>query len=726
MMKISFILLVFSLPLAANSFPTSAEQSYTLASTLYRDHQFQRAIEAYDDFARVFPQSPMVSDAYFNSAECLFNLKQIVGATQRYKTLLRKYPGSRHADQAMFRLGEIAFAKGNYPTASSEFKKILDVHAESKLAGEAAYWIGEATYRTDDLREALKFFDLSHENYPDNRLAPDALFSAAWVLQQLKEYKRSADSFKQLLVRFPESEFVSSAALRAGECYYALRDSRKTIDHLVRYRSLITQKDERAEADYLLGESYLSLGDNPNALFSYESFLKSNPDNHLDRAVKYSRGWTFLKEMNYEMALQIFAELQGGSDEVARGSLFRKGVAQKLSGDPMAALATFNECVDSGDSFSDDALYEIGLLFYDAGDYLGARTAFREMLREYPSSNLTVQALRMRGEAEVALGRYKDALQAFQTVAARKDLLPDFQIDVNYQICWTLLKLKRYTEAAEGYSQFLQKNPKYEKADEAYFWLGESYFYSGNIEQAQQSYGTVINNYPMSKKFAEALYGMGWTYYRSGNCSDAIASFEKAIQMQRLAPDVQFDALLRTGGCHFDAKNYVAAGGAYRTIVRRFPEKVTSPFILCRLAFCNGEIGDYDDAMDMYEDAMARWPQSQFIDDAVFGKGEVYVKAQDDKKAIEEFRLLINQFPTSEYVPHAYFRIVDAYTKLKQPRRVVASLEEILKKYPGGGLAAEAKMMLHQTYLALNMKLKAAKLQKEIDRDAELRAKEVQ
>ncbi len=726
MMKISFILLIFSLPLAANSFQSSAEQSYTLASTLHRDHQFQRAIEAYDDFARVFPESPMVSDAFFNSAECLFNLKQIVGATQRYKTFLRKYPGSRQADQAMFRLGEIAFAKGDYRTASSEFKKILDTHAESRLAGEAAYWIGESTYRTDDLREALKFYDLSHENYPDNRLASDALFSAAWVLQQLKEYKRSASSFKQLLVRFPESEFVSSAALRAGECYYALRDSRKTIDHLVRYRSLITQKDERAEADYLLGESYLSLGDNPNALFSYERFLKSNPDNHFDRAVKYSRGWTFLKEMNYERALQIFTELQDGSDEVARGSLFRKGVAQKLSGDPMAALATFNECVDADNSFSDDALYEIGLLFYGAGDYLGARTAFRELLHLYPSTNLLVQVLRMSGESELALADYEAALGHFRTVAARKDLLPDFQIDLEYQICWTLLKLKSYNEAAEAYAGFLQQNPTYDKADEAYFWMAEAQFYNGNIQRAEQTYEVVIARYPESKKLAEALYGLGWTYLKSGNCKEAITPLEEAVQMQRLPPDVQFDALLRTGGCYFDAKNYVAAGGAYRTIVRRFPEKVTSPFVLCRLAFCNGEIGDYDDAMDMYEDAMARWPQSQFIDDAVFGKGEVYVKAQDDKKAIEEFRLLIKQFPTSEYVPQAYFRIVDAYTKLKQPRRVVASLEEILKKYPGGDLAAEAKMKLHQTYLALGMKSKAAKLQSEIDRDAELRAKEVQ
>ncbi|MBI5472875.1 MAG: tetratricopeptide repeat protein, partial [Ignavibacteriae bacterium] len=562
----------------------------------------------------------------------------------------------------------------------------------------------------------------SQENYSENQLAAHALFSAAWVLQQLKEYKRSAESYKQFIVRFSESEFVSTAAIRAGECYFALRDARKTIDHLVRFRSHITRDDEKAEADYLLGESYLSLGDYPNALFSYESFLKKSPDNHLVRAVKYSRGWTFLKEMNYERAMQIFAELQQGTDDVAQGSLFRKGVAQKLAGDRMGAMETFNACFEANTPFSDDALYEIGLLFYEEKDFHGARTAFRELLREHPATNLAVQALRMRGESEVALSDYEAALASFQSVDARKDLLPDFEIDVEFQICWTLVKLKRYAEAAEAYAVFVQKHPTYDKVDEAYFWMGEAYFFSGNIGRAEECYVTVITKYPESKKIPEALYGLGWTYFKTGNCKEAITSLEEAIQMQRLAPDVQFDALLRTGGCYFDAKNYVAAGGAYRTIARRFPEKVASPFILCRLAFCNGEIGDYDDAMDMYEDAMKRWPQSQFIDDALFGKGEVYVKAQDDKKAIEEFRFLIKQFPSSEFVPQSYLYIGDAYMKLNQPKRVAASLEEFLKIHPASSLAGEAKVKLHKTYLALGLKAKAAKLQSEI----EARAKEVQ
>jgi tol-pal system protein YbgF len=63
----------------------------------------------------------------------------------------------------------------------------------------------------------------------------------------------------------------------------------------------------------------------------------------------------------------------------------------------------------------------------------------------------------------------------------------------------------KYQEAMEGFQDFLKRYPKSDLADNAYFWIGESYMALGRYEQAILSYQEVIKKFPTGNKVPSAL-----------------------------------------------------------------------------------------------------------------------------------------------------------------------------------------------------------------------------
>ena len=83
----------------------------------------------------------------------------------------------------------------------------------------------------------------------------------------------------------------------------------------------------------------------------------------------------------------------------------------------------------------------------------------------------------------------------------------------NYQVAFELLKEERYDMAATAFKQFLIAFPDSELADNAQYWLAESYYASDKFEQALTDFEVVINDYPRSRKVPDALLKMGYCNY---------------------------------------------------------------------------------------------------------------------------------------------------------------------------------------------------------------------
>jgi len=99
-----------------------------------------------------------------------------------------------------------------------------------------------------------------------------------------------------------------------------------------------------------------------------------------------------------------------------------------------------------------------------------------------------------------------------------------------YTSAYLALKSGRYDEASQAFKSLLIKHPQGEYADQAYYWMGESYFAQQKMKDAIEAFNNVANNYPNSAKHPAALLKLASAYQESSRKGDATAVLQRLIK----------------------------------------------------------------------------------------------------------------------------------------------------------------------------------------------------
>ena len=94
----------------------------------------------------------------------------------------------------------------------------------------------------------------------------------------------------------------------------------------------------------------------------------------------------------------------------------------------------------------------------------------------------------------------------------------------NYQAAFELLKQQRYEPAAMAFQQFLVSFPDSQLADNAQYWLAESYYVTDQFDDALKQFQVVIKQHADSRKVPDALLKMGYCNYELERWTDARAA----------------------------------------------------------------------------------------------------------------------------------------------------------------------------------------------------------
>jgi len=97
----------------------------------------------------------------------------------------------------------------------------------------------------------------------------------------------------------------------------------------------------------------------------------------------------------------------------------------------------------------------------------------------------------------------------------------------NYEAAFELLKQQRYPAAAAAFGQFLASFPDSQLADNAQYWLAESYYVTGQYEEALRQFQLVLSGYPRSLKIPDALLKIGYSNYELKRWPDARSALER-------------------------------------------------------------------------------------------------------------------------------------------------------------------------------------------------------
>lgn len=107
--------------------------------------------------------------------------------------------------------------------------------------------------------------------------------------------------------------------------------------------------------------------------------------------------------------------------------------------------------------------------------------------------------------------------------------IPQAGEQASYDTAFDALREGRYAESARRFSAFLEQYPQGELADNATYWLGESYYVTQNYQIALDTFRSLLANFPQSAKTQDALLKVGYCLYELKQWGAAEAALNDVV-----------------------------------------------------------------------------------------------------------------------------------------------------------------------------------------------------
>ena len=101
----------------------------------------------------------------------------------------------------------------------------------------------------------------------------------------------------------------------------------------------------------------------------------------------------------------------------------------------------------------------------------------------------------------------------------------------DYRAAVELVKSGKHDEAVTALRAFLKQYPRHDYADNAQYWLGESFYARKDYQQALTEFRATIETYPRGNKVPDALLKVGYCYQALGQTEKARAVLEQVVNL---------------------------------------------------------------------------------------------------------------------------------------------------------------------------------------------------
>lgn len=99
-----------------------------------------------------------------------------------------------------------------------------------------------------------------------------------------------------------------------------------------------------------------------------------------------------------------------------------------------------------------------------------------------------------------------------------------------YDAALKIYNAKKYKEAREKFEAFIKEFPKDQLAENAYFWISETYYSEKDFEGAIVAYESLLKKYPKGQKTTTALYKQALSFIEIGDKKSGKVILEQLIE----------------------------------------------------------------------------------------------------------------------------------------------------------------------------------------------------
>ncbi len=120
----------------------------------------------------------------------------------------------------------------------------------------------------------------------------------------------------------------------------------------------------------------------------------------------------------------------------------------------------------------------------------------------------------------------------------------------------------------------------------------------------------------------------------------------------------------------------------------------TSPRELYSQAYADYARGNYDLALQEYQEYRRLFPDTDLSDNAQYWIGECNYAKKQYPQAVEAWNELLRQYPSSDKLPDARFKKAVALERLGRRREALAEYRQVVERYPNSEAGRKAREKL--------------------------------
>ncbi len=678
------IALALSSELIANG-QTTKTDAFRQAVEFYDRGMFERAESIFSEIAA--SGQDVMAKGY--EALCAVR-RQSVGNRNLADQYISEYPYSGLIPQIRFYNALNLFDEQNFSTASAEFARIDMRSLKNSQVPEFIFKQAYSLFELDEYDRAEELFSKA-EKMPYSDYTAPSRYSLGYIEYVRKNFEDSFDWFSKAA---KDPRFTEQAVPYMIECRYMLKDYSYVISNGDAALDRVTPERKRQLARFI-SESYLSEGNAAKAREYYEIFGEGAKE--MDDADLFYAGSVMYSTGDYKGAVDKFSRMTSRADSIGQIANYEMAYSYIKTGNKVAAMDAFKAASSQpwNEDIREDAHFNYAKLSFDLNNN---PSVFNEYMKAYPGKKKDDIIYGYIALACLYGHDYAAAVDAYSNI----DLLDSRQkvnyMKANYLRAHQLIEGGGWRDAVpllKAASYYSDKRDPFNQI--ARYWLGESYFRSGQYDQAIDVYTTLYNNSALEGKPEGALipYDLAYCYFKKDDYDGAAKWFDEYLASSK--PAKGEDAAARRADCDFLRKDYPSAIKLYEAAIARFPYKDNLyPYLQAGIAY--GLTGDKNGKVKVLSSVEEADPSAEFYPEAMYELGRAYVAASDNESAISVFRKLGSSTKDNTIIARSLIELGMISRNMSEYDNALDCYKKVIDLMPDTDYAADALSAIESIY----------------------------
>ena len=678
------IALALSSELIANG-QTTKTDAFRQAVEFYDRGMFERAESIFSEIAA--SGQDVMAKGY--EALCAVR-RQSVGNRNLADQYISEYPYSGLIPQIRFYNALNLFDEQNFSTASAEFARIDMRSLKNSQVPEFIFKQAYSLFELDEYDRAEELFSKA-EKMPYSDYTAPSRYSLGYIEYVRKNFEDSFDWFSKAA---KDPRFTEQAVPYMIECRYMLKDYSYVISNGDAALDRVTPERKRQLARFI-SESYLSEGNAAKAREYYEIFGEGAKE--MDDADLFYAGSVMYSTGDYKGAVDKFSRMTSRADSIGQIANYEMAYSYIKTGNKVAAMDAFKAASSQpwNEDIREDAHFNYAKLSFDLNNN---PSVFNEYMKAYPGKKKDDIIYGYIALACLYGHDYAAAVDAYSNI----DLLDSRQkvnyMKANYLRAHQLIEGGGWRDAVpllKAASYYSDKRDPFNQI--ARYWLGESYFRSGQYDQAIDVYTTLYNNSALEGKPEGALipYDLAYCYFKKDDYDGAAKWFDEYLASSK--PAKGEDAAARRADCDFLRKDYPSAIKLYEAAIARFPYKDNLyPYLQAGIAY--GLTGDRKGKVKVLSSVEEADPSAEFYPEAMYELGRAYVAASDNESAISVFRKLGSSTKDNTIIARSLIELGMISRNMSEYDNALDCYKKVIDLMPDTDYAADALNAIESIY----------------------------